>query len=40
MAIGQWLVYALITVHLLATAWHAAVRRDGVVDRMLPEQNG
>ena len=39
-AIGQWLVYALITLHLLATAWHAAVRRDGVLDRMLPEQNG
>ena len=39
-AFGQWLVYALIVLHLAATAWHAAVRRDGVLDRMLPEQNG
>ena len=38
-AIGQWLVYALIVLHLLATAWHAVVRRDGVLDRMLPEQH-
>ncbi len=38
-AVGQWLVYALIVLHVVATAWHAAVRRDGVLDRMLPEQN-
>ena len=38
-AIGQWLVYVLIVLHVAATAWHAAVRRDGVLDRMLPEQN-
>ena len=37
-AVGQWLVYALIVLHLVATAWHAAIRRDGVLDRMLPEQ--
>ena len=37
---GQGLVYALILLHLAATAWHAAVRRDGVLDRMLPEQTG
>ena len=35
---GQWLVYALIALHILATAWHVAVRRDGVLDRMLPDQ--
>ena len=35
---GQWLVYALIVLHLAATAWHVAVRRDGVLERMLPEQ--
>jgi cytochrome b561 len=34
----QWAVYALIVLHLGATAWHVAVRRDGVLDRMLPEQ--
>lgn len=38
-AVGQWLVYTLIALHLVATAWHAAVRRDGVLDRMLPEQH-
>ena len=37
-AVGQWLVYALIVLHVAATAWHAAVRRDVVLDRMLPEQ--
>ncbi len=37
-AVGQWLVYALIALHLGATAWHVAIRRDGVLDRMLPEQ--
>jgi cytochrome b561 len=37
-AIGQWLVYALILLHLGATLWHVAARRDGVLDRMLPAQ--
>jgi cytochrome b561 len=37
-AVGQWLVYALILLHLAATIWHVSVRRDGVLDRMLPEQ--
>jgi len=37
-AVGQWLVYALILAHLLGTAWHVAVRRDGALDRMLPRQ--
>ncbi len=37
-ATGQWAVYALIALHLLATAWHVAVRRDGVLGRMLPRQ--
>jgi cytochrome b561 len=39
-AIGQWLTYALILLHIGATGWHIAVRRDGVLLRMLPEQNG
>ena len=38
-AIGQWLVYGLIVLHVAATAWHAVVRRDGLLDRMLPEQS-
>ena len=36
---GQWLVYALIVLHLTATAWHVALRRDGVLGRMLPAQD-
>jgi len=38
--IGQWCVYVLVILHVTATAWHVAVRRDGVLERMLPEQNG
>lgn len=37
-ATGQWLVYALIVLHVAATAWHVAVRRDNVLGRMLPAQ--
>jgi hypothetical protein len=37
-AIGQWLTYAVIILHVVATGWHVAVRRDGVLFRMLPEQ--
>lgn len=36
--LGQWAVYGLVGLHVLATAWHIAVKRDGVLDRMLPEQ--
>jgi cytochrome b561 len=36
---GQWLVYGLILLHLTAAIWHVAVKRDGVLDRMLPPQN-
>jgi cytochrome b561 len=37
-AFGQWLVYALIFLHVSATVWHVAVRRDGVLNSMLPKQ--
>jgi cytochrome b561 len=37
-AIGQWVVYSLILLHVAATVWHVSLRRDGVLDRMLPEQ--
>ncbi len=37
--IGQWLVYALILMHLGAVAFHAAIRRDGQLERMLPPQS-
>ena len=34
----QFAVYALIVLHVFATAWHLMVRRDAVLDRMLPRQ--
>ena len=37
--LGQWAVYALVVLHVAATAFHLVVRRDGVLDRMLPDQN-
>jgi cytochrome b561 len=37
-AVGQWLVYTLILLHVAASIWHVSVRRDGVLDRMLPTQ--
>jgi cytochrome b561 len=37
-AVGQWLVYTLIFLHVAASIWHISVRRDGVLDRMLPTQ--
>jgi cytochrome b561 len=36
--VGQWLVYALILLHVAATVWHVSFRRDEVLDRMLPER--
>lgn len=35
---GQWAVYALVLLHIAGTVWHVAIRRDGVLDRMLPQQ--
>ena len=35
---AQWLVYALVLLHILAVVWHVAIRRDGTLGRMLPEQ--
>ena len=37
---GQWGIYALVALHVLATAWHVAIRRDGLLSRMLPPQDG
>ena len=34
----QFVVYALIVLHLAGTAWHLFVRRDALLDRMLPRQ--
>ena len=34
----QWAVYAIIALHVLGTAYQIIVKRDGVLDRMLPKQ--
>jgi len=33
---GQWAVYGLVSLHVLATGYHTFVRRDGILGRMLP----
>jgi cytochrome b561 len=35
---GQYLVYFFLAVHVLGVVWHVAVRKDGYLARMLPEQ--
>ncbi|MFC3123785.1 cytochrome b [Pseudoroseomonas globiformis] len=35
---GQFALYALLILHVAATAWHVAIRRDGLLDRMVPPQ--
>ena len=36
--IGQWVVYALVVLHLLGTSYHVVIARDGTLGRMLPKQ--
>lgn len=38
--LGQWGIYALVVLHVLATVWHVAIRRDGLLGRMIPSQDG
>ena len=38
--LGQWGIYALVGLHVLATVWHVAIRRDGLLSRMVPPQDG
>ena len=33
---GQFLIYALVGVHVAAALMHAVVRRNGILERMLP----
>lgn len=35
---AQWALYLLVLLHLAATAYHVAVRRDGILQRMIPAQ--
>lgn len=37
---GQFAVYLLVLLHIAGTAWHLVIRRDGVLERMLPVQDG
>ncbi len=37
--LGQWGIYALVALHVLSTVWHVAVRRDGLLGRMIPPQD-
>jgi cytochrome b561 len=37
--LGQWGVYTLVGLHVGATVWHVAIRRDGLLNRMLPPQD-
>ena len=35
---GQFVLYSLVILHVAATTWHVAIRRDGLLSRMLPPQ--
>ena len=35
---AQYALYGLVILHVFATVWHLVVRRDGILDRMLPRQ--
>lgn len=35
---GQFALYTLIILHVAATVFHVAIRRDGMLERMLPPQ--
>ena len=37
--LGQWGLYVLIGLHVGATIWHVAIRRDGLLNRMIPPQD-
>ena len=37
-SLGQWALYALVLLHVSATAYHVAIRRDGLLQRMIPPQ--
>jgi cytochrome b561 len=37
--LGQWGLYTLVGLHVGATVWHVAIRRDGLLSRMLPPQD-
>jgi cytochrome b561 len=36
--VGQYLVFVLVALHVAAALYHGVIRRDGVLDRMLPRR--
>jgi cytochrome b561 len=36
---SQWGIYTLVGLHVGATLWHVAIRRDGLLSRMIPPQD-
>jgi len=38
--VGQYAVYLLVALHIAGTVWHLVIRRDGLLERMLPVQDG
>jgi cytochrome b561 len=36
--LGQFAIYGLVGLHAGAAAWHGFIRRDGILDRMLPRR--
>lgn len=36
--VDQWAIYALVLLHVAATVYHVASRRDGLLQRMIPAQ--
>jgi cytochrome b561 len=37
--LGQWGLYTLVGLHVGAAVWHVAIRRDGLLSRMIPPQD-
>jgi cytochrome b561 len=37
-SVGQYLVYLLVALHVAGALYHAVIRRDGVLERMLPRR--
>ena len=35
---GQYLIYLLVLLHVVAALYHAMIRRDAVLDHMLPRR--
>jgi cytochrome b561 len=36
---GAWIILGMVVLHVTAAFWHALIKRDDVLDRMLPRKN-